>query len=590
MKRTHTCGDLKKEDINKEVILDGWVQNRRDHGGVIFIDLRDRNGLTQIVFEPKYNKEIHSEAEKLRREYVLRVKGKVRPRKEGMINPKLKTGEIEILADDLNILNESETPPLEIDDRKVPGEEVRLKYRYLDLRRPLMQRNIKTRHLAMQATRETLTQLDFYEIETPLLIRSTPEGARDYIVPSRVNPGKIYSLPQSPQIYKQLLMVSGFDRYFQLARCLRDEDLRSDRQPEFTQIDLEMSFVEQEDVWEVIEKIVKNVMKKSMNVELETPFPKLTYKEAMSRFGTDKPDMRFGLELIDVSEICSRSDFGVFQSAISQGGKVKCINVKGKADMSRKDIDKLIEFVKIYKVQGLAWIKVKEKLESSIVKFFNEQLQTELKEKTDAKNGDLLLFIAHKKEKYANTALAELRNKLGKDLELYNPNIYNFVWIKDFPLFEWDDDLDEYVPAHHMFTMPNSETIKYLETEPQKVIAQCYDLVLNGIELGSGSIRVHRKDIQQRIMKAMNISEEEAYKKFGFLLNAFSYGAPPHGGFAIGFDRLVALSLGIHDIREVLAFPKNKNAESPMDGCPSKVSDKDLKEVHLKWDFVKKKD
>ncbi|RME54516.1 aspartate--tRNA ligase [Candidatus Woesearchaeota archaeon] len=589
MKRTHTCGELIKADIGKDVVLSGWVQSRRDHGGVIFIDLRDKYGLTQVVFDPSHNSKVHEKAEHLGREFVLQIKGKVRARKEGMVNPKLPTGEVEVLVDDLVILNASETPPMEIDDRKVPSEEVRLKYRYLDLRRPTMQSNFLARHKAMQAARQSLVEQGFMEIETPLLVRNTPEGARDYIVPSRVNPGKIYSLPQSPQLYKQILMVSGFDRYFQLAKCLRDEDLRADRQPEFTQIDLEMSFVDQEDVWQVVENIISNIFEKAFNKKIATPFKRLTYNESMKKYGTDKPDLRFGLELIDVTKIFSRSNFSIIKSAIDKGGVVKCINVKGGAKISRKTIDSYIEFVKIYKANGLAWMKMNDKLESSVVKFFSEDLQSELIDKVKAEKGDLLLFVADKKEKIVNTSLAELRNKLGKDLSLYNPEELNFVWITDFPLFEWDDDLEQYVPAHHMFTMPNEDTINYLESEPGKVIALCYDLVLNGVELGSGSIRVHRKDIQQRIMKAMKITEEEAEEKFGFLLEAFRYGAPPHGGFAIGFDRLVALALGIHDIREVIAFPKNKSAQCPMDGCPSSVSNEDLKEVHLRWDIVKKK-
>jgi aspartyl-tRNA synthetase len=383
-------------------------------------------------------------------------------------------------------------------------------------------------------------------------------------------------------------MVSGFDRYFQLARCLRDEDSRVDRQPEFTQIDLEMSFVEQEDVWEAVEKVITSVMKVS-GYDVKTPFLRMPYKESMEKFGTDKPDTRFGLELIDVTEIFGKSNFDMVKSAIDKGGMVKCINVKDGAEMSRKKIDKLIDFVKIYKAKGLAWMKMEGKLESSVVKFFNNDLQKELVEKTQVKKGDLLLFIADEKPKVVYNAMSELRNKLGKDLNLYNLKDFNFIWITDFPLFEWDDDTEEFVPAHHMFTMPNSETLKFLETEPGKVVALCYDLVLNGVELGSGSIRVHRKDIQQRIMKAMNISDEEAKEKFGFLLEAFKYGAPPHGGFAVGFDRLIALSLGMHDIREVLAFPKNKAAQCPMDECPSPISDADLKEVHLKWNIIKKK-
>jgi len=588
MKRTHTCGDLRKGNIGNTVVLDGWVNTRRDHGGVIFIDLRDKNGLSQVVFDPSNNNEVHKLAEHLGREFVLRVKGHVRSRKEGMINPKMVTGEVEVLVDELEILNESETPPIEIDDKKVPSDEVRLKYRYLDLRRPEMLHRLTVKHKAMQAARKKLSELGFLEIETPMLVKNTPEGARDYIVPSRVNPGSVYSLPQSPQLYKQLLMVSGVDRYFQLARCLRDEDLRVDRQPEFTQVDLEMSFADQEDVWEVIENITAEIMKAAGKV-IQIPFPKMSYKESMEKYGSDKPDTRFGLEFIDVTQIFGKSDFDMVKSAVDKGGIVKCINVKGGSEISRKKIDKFIDFVKIYKAKGLAWMKLEDKLESSVVKFFNDELQKEIIEKTCAEKGDLLLFVADEKPKIVYTAMSELRNKLGKDLQLYDPTKFNFLWITDFPLFEWDDDIEEYAPAHHMFTMPNPETIKYLETEPGKVIALCYDLVLNGVELGSGSIRVHRKDIQQRIMKAMNISDEEAQEKFGFLLEAFKYGAPPHAGFAIGFDRLVALSLGIHDIREVIAFPKNKSAQCPMDGCPSKVPDTELKEVHLKWNIVNKK-
>ncbi|MDD4878530.1 MAG: aspartate--tRNA ligase [Candidatus Nanoarchaeia archaeon] len=585
--RTHTCGELRKKDIKKEVVLEGWVQSRRDHGGVIFIDLRDRYGLAQAVFDPSHNKDVHKKAEHLGREFVLRVKGKLRDRKEGMINPNMPTGEVELLADELDILNESETPPMEIDDRKLPNEEVRLKYRYLDLRRPSMQEKIILRHNVVQAVRESLNSRGFLEIETPLLVKPTPEGARDYMVPSRVNPGKVYALPQSPQLYKQILMVSGFDRYYQIARCLRDEDLRADRQPEFTQIDLEMSFPTQEQIFEVIEGTVKHIFEKTKGIKLKTPFERITYHDAMERFGCDKPDMRFGLEIADITDIANKSEFSVFKNVIAKSGKVKCLCVK-KCDFSRNKMDELIEFVKTNKAQGMAWAKMQNgKLESSIVKYLNDNVQKEIIAKAKAADGDMLMFVADK-PKVVCSALAALRNLLGKELKLYKEDEFKFAWVVDFPLFEYNEDTEKLEPAHHMFTMPNAATIKYLESEPAKVIAECYDLVLNGIELGSGSIRIHRKDIQERVMKAMGIKEAEAEKKFGFLLEAFRYGAPPHGGIALGLDRVCALMTGTNDIREVIAFPKNKAAECPMDSCPSDISDKELKEVHLKWDLVKK--
>ncbi len=585
MLRTHNCNELRKKDLRKKVILCGWVQNRRDHGGVIFIDLRDRYGLTQIVFDPSYNRKTHQVAEKIRREYVLQVSGKVRLRGKDLVNKKLDTGEIEIICNDLEILNTAEVPPLEIDDRKIANDDIRLKYRYLDLRRPEMQRNILMRHKAAQATRKYLDKQGFLEIETPMLLRSTPEGARDYIIPSRINPGTIYSLPQSPQLYKQILMISGFDKYFQIAKCLRDEDLRIDRQPEFTQIDYEMSFTSEEDIFRITEGIIISILKETKLGKVKAPFKILTYHESIERFGTDKPDMRFGLELIDVSEIVKHSNFSVFKQALDKKGKVKCIKVK--AEFSRNKLDELIEFVKVYKAKGMAWMKYSNKLESSIVKYFPEKVQNQLIKKTQIKKGEYLLFIADK-EKIVHAALSQLRNKLGKELKLFNPQELNFVWIKDFPLFEYDEDIEQFVAAHHMFTMPKEESMKFFSKSPEKIIAHCFDLVLNGVELGSGSIRVHRKEIQEKIMKLINISDKEAQQKFGFLLDAMKYGAPPHGGFAIGFDRLMALLLTNDDVREVIAFPKNKAAQCPMDGCPSPISDKDLKEVHLKWNIIKK--
>tara|TARA_Y100000310_G_scaffold340847_1_gene438020 strand:- start:401 stop:2611 length:2211 start_codon:yes stop_codon:yes gene_type:complete len=583
MLRTHTCGELRKKDIKKEVTLSGWLQSARDHGGIIFIDLRDRYGLTQIVFDPKHNKEIHKQAESLGREYVLQVKGKVRARGKGLENPKLNTGEIEVLVDELKLLNKSDALPIEVDDRKEANEELRLKYRFLDLRRPIMQKRLLMRHNIVQAAREFLNKNDFLEIETPILVRATPEGARDYIVPSRTNAGKFFALPQSPQLYKQILMVSGCDRYYQIARCLRDEDLRADRQPEHTQIDIEMSFIEQEDIMKVVEGLYKHILKKVINKNINSKFPRLTYQEAMDTYGTDKPDLRFGLELVDVTDIVKKSDFNVFKNA----EMVKCINPE--KEFTRKEIDELTDFALRNDAKGLAWVKVTSKgLESSIVKFLSENVQKELLKKTNAKPGSMLFFVADK-EKDVNVILDKLRNELAKKLALIKKDEFKFLWITDFPLFEWDDENEKWMPAHHIFSSPKEEDLKYLEKEPGKVKANLYDLVLNGVELLSGSIRINRKDIQERVMKVIGLSEEEAEKKFGFLLNAFRYGAPPHGGVGIGLDRTVALLNGLNDIREVIAFPKNKAAECPMDGCPSDVPDEQLKELHIKSDVVKKK-
>ncbi len=589
MKRTHTCGDLSAGNFGEEVSLSGWVHSRRDHGGIIFIDLRDRHGLTQVVFDPEVSEKSHKEAEHLRREDVLHVRGKVKKRKPGMANPKLKTGEIEVFVSHLELLNKADIPPLDVDDDVVASDERRLQYRYLDLRRPIMQKRLLIRHKALQAAREFLNSKGFLEIETPMLVRHTPEGARDFIVPSRIHPGKVYSLPQSPQIYKQVLMVSGVDRYYQIARCMRDEDLRVDRQPEFTQIDIEMSFVEEEDIYNIGDGLMTHIFKNAINHELKTPFPRIKYDDAMDKYGTDKPDLRFGLELVDVSKAASKSSFSVFTDALSKGGVVKCINAVGCAKFSRKDIDVLSEFAISRGAKGLAWTKVQSnKLESSIVKYFGESVQKDFMKTTNAKEHDLILFAAGSK-KDINMSLGALRLELGKKLNLVKENDFRFCWVTDFPMFEWNEDEERWQAAHHMFTMPKAEHIKYLETNPEKVYAQCYDLILNGVELASGSIRIHRADIQEKVMKSMGISKEKAEEKFGFLLDAFKYGAPPHGGFAPGFDRLVALMCGINDIREVIAFPKTKSMECPMDGSPSTVDDAQLKELHLKLDFVRKK-
>ena len=578
MLRTHTCGELTKAAVNKNTTLCGWVQTRRDHGGIIFIDLRDRYGLTQIVFNP--DSKFFKEADKLRREDCIQVNGKVIHRKPGMINKNMKTGEIEVVIDKLSILNRSLTPPLEIDDRIIANDDARLKHRYLDLRRPIMQKRFAFRHVAAQATREYLNSKGFLEIETPLLIKSTPEGARDYVVPSRTNPGKFYALPQSPQLYKQLLMVSGFDRYYQIARCLRDEDLRADRQPEFTQIDLEMSFVEQKDVLEIVEGTIKNIVKRTLGKDIKEKFQVIPYEEAMSKYGTDQPDLRFGLQLVDVTDIVKKTDFSVFKDA----ELIKCLPCPH--DFTRGEIDKLIEWAKDNGAKGLAWMRLKDnKLESSIVKYFKEDIQKELIKRSRLKSG--ILFFVADNFKNTNAVLARLRVKMGHDLKLIKSGQLEFAWIVDYPLFEWNEEEDKWDPKHHMFTMPRKEHIPLIEKSPEKVMATLYDLVLNGTELGSGSIRVHDTEIQEKIMKVVGFPKALAEERFGFLLEAFKHGAPPHGGFAVGFDRLVALLQGLNDIREVIAFPKNKNAECPMDNSPSQLAEKDLTVLKLKLEDKK---
>ncbi|MEK6968020.1 MAG: aspartate--tRNA ligase [Nanoarchaeota archaeon] len=586
MLRTHNCGELTDKDLHKKVELCGWVQTRRDHGGVIFIDLRDRYGLSQVIFDPSHNKETHKEAERIGREWVLRVVGTVRPRKEGMENPRMHTGKIEIISDSLEILSKSKTPPFEIDEDAVISEELRLKYRYLDLRRTNIQKYFLIRHKAYQAVREYLSSNGFLEVETPMLVKSTPEGARDYIVPSRVNLGKVYALPQSPQLYKQILMVAGFDRYFQIARCLRDEDLRSDRQPEFTQIDLEMSFVEEEDIYAITEGMVKNIFKHCLGVDLKIPFKRITHKEANDRFGSDKPDLRYGLELREITKEVNESDFTIFKNAISSGAVVKCLIVDS-AEFTRNEIDSLIDFAKMNGAKGLAWMKVESgKLESNIAKYFSDNVQQSIIQKTSAKEGTTLLFAADSPDK-TNSILSVLRKHIAEKKNLIPPGSHDFLWVTDFPLFIWNNDDDRIEAAHHLFTMPAKGDLHLLDSEPLKVKARSYDLTLNGVEVASGSIRNNDPELQKKVFKVVNISDAEAEEKFGFLLEAFKYGAPPHGGIAPGFDRLVALMCGFNDIREVIAFPKNKKAENPMDGCPSDMSPQQLKELGLKLDFVK---
>lgn len=586
MLRTHTCGELTSKHTPQKPTLSGWVQSYRDHGGVIFIDLRDRYGITQIVFDPRHNSDIHKLADTLRREDVIKVTGTVRSRPKGQENPKMVTGEIEVLADTLVVLNKAETPPLEIDEHANPNEDARLTYRYLDLRRPRMQQNLLLRHKLLKTTRDYFDKHHFIEIETPILAKSTPEGARDYLVPSRVHPGNFYALPQSPQLFKQLLMLSGFDRYLQIARCFRDEDLRADRQPEFTQIDVEMSFIDEEDIIALMEGLMQELFK-VIGVSVKLPLQRMPYDEAMNVYGCDKPDVRFDLKLIDVSSVVQNSTFEVFTKAIQGGGKVKCINVQGCATFSRTDIEEMTAFVQQHNAKGLAWMKMQETLESSVVKFFPEPVQKKLINATHAKKGDLLLFIADHKHYTVNKALGELRLYLAKKLNLIKEP-WKLLWVVDFPLLEYDEDLQRHVAVHHPFTSPKNEHLATFDQHPSDAKAKAYDLVLNGMEIGGGSIRIHRRDVQERMFSVLGIGKEEAQKKFGFLLDAFRYGAPPHGGIALGVDRIAALFAGQESIREVIAFPKNKAAASLMDNCPSHVDEKQLKELHIASTVVKK--
>ncbi|NNU91984.1 aspartate--tRNA ligase [Geobacillus sp. NFOSA3] len=587
--RTYYCGEITEKAIGEKVVLKGWVQKRRDLGGLIFIDLRDRTGIVQVVFSPEVSKEALNVAEKVRNEYVLSVEGTVVAREEGTINPNLPTGKIEIQAERITIINEAKTPPFIIADQTDVAEEVRLKYRYLDLRRPVMFRTLQLRHRVTKAIRDFLDGEGFLEVETPILTKSTPEGARDYLVPSRVHPGEFYALPQSPQIFKQLLMVAGFERYYQIARCFRDEDLRADRQPEFTQIDIETSFMSQEEIMQLTERMMAYVMKMAKGIDISLPFPRMSYDEAMSRYGSDKPDTRFGLELVDVSEIVKNSSFKVFAGAVANGGQVKAINVKGAADQySRKDIDALAEFVARYGAKGLAWLKVEEDgLKGPIAKFFTEEEQNGLIRTLEAEAGDLLLFVADHKTVVAN-ALGALRVKLGKDLNLIDETKFNFLWITDWPLLEYDEEDGRYYAAHHPFTMPVREDLPQLETNPEKVRAQAYDLVLNGYELGGGSMRIFEREVQEKMFRALGFTEEEARKQFGFLLEAFEYGTPPHGGIALGLDRLVMLLAGRTNLRDTIAFPKTASASCLLTEAPSPVSEQQLEELHLVVNSEKK--
>ena len=580
--RSHACGTIRESEIGETVELKGWVQKRRDLGGLIFIDFRDRSGIVQVVFNPDLSKEALELAENVRNEYVLGITGKVVARGEGTVNPNLPTGSIEVHAESLEILNAAKNPPISIANDVEVGEDIRLKYRYLDLRRPVMQETFKLRHRTTKVIRDFLDQNEFLEIETPMLTKSTPEGARDYLVPSRVHEGEFYALPQSPQLFKQLLMVSGFERYYQVVRCFRDEDLRADRQPEFTQVDIETSFLPKEDLIKMMEEMMSAVLKETKGIEINAPFQRMTHAEAMNRYGSDKPDTRFEMEFVDVSELVKDSDFKVFSGAVASGGAVKGINAKGAAsEYSRKDIDALTEYVKTYKAKGLAWLKVEEEgLKGPISKFFNEALAAQLKEAFDAEAGDLLLFVADSKSVVADS-LGSLRSKLGKDLNLIDYSKFNFLWVMDFPLMSYDEEADRYFAEHHPFTMPLKEDLHLLEEEPGKVRADAYDLVLNGYELGGGSQRIFQRDVQEKMFKALGFTKEEAEAEFGFLLEAFEYGTPPHGGIAFGLDRLVMLLAGRTNLRDTIAFPKTASASCLLTEAPSPVSEDQLKELHL---------
>jgi len=585
LQRTHNCNQLGIDNLNQEVTLMGWVLRRRDHGGVIFIDLRDRWGITQVVFNPEINPEIHAKAHQLRSEWVLAVKGMVERRPGDMANPKLQTGEIEILVNELRILNTSETPPFPLDEITEVSDNLRLQYRYLDLRRPEMAEKLIMRHKAVQAVRNYLSDNNFLEIETPMLTRSTPEGARDYLVPSRVNQGKFYALPQSPQLFKQMLMMSGMDRYFQIVKCFRDEDLRADRQPEFTQIDMELSFENEDDIIAVTEGMIKDVFQKTRGIELHPPFKRMQYDEAMARFGTDRPDTRFGFELIDLTETLRGCGFKVFNSIIDKGGAVKAINAKGCADFSRKDLDNLTEYAGRFGAKGMAWIKIKEdQWQSPITKFFTEEEIEAMGKVLEAEPGDLILFGADDTAT-VNQVLAELRLELARRLKLVDNDSFNFLWITDFPLVEYDAERKRFTAVHHPFTAPFEEHLDLLETDPAKVKSRAYDLVLNGNEIGGGSIRIHNPAIQERVLKTLGIDKDEADDKFGFLLQALKFGAPPHGGIAFGVDRLLMLLTGSDSIRDVIAFPKTQKATCPLTEAPASVARKQLTELHLRPDW-----
>ena len=581
-KRSIYCGLVTEELVGKEITLHGWVQKRRDHGGVIFIDLRDREGVMQVVFNPQHNQSAFEIADTLRPEYVIEVTGTVALRGEGLTNPNLKTGSMELEVHQVELLSKAKTPPIYIEDDKVASDELRMKYRYLDMRRKPVLENLRLRHKTTRAIREYLDTEGFIDVETPYLAKSTPEGARDYLVPSRVHEGSFYALPQSPQTFKQLLMGGGLDRYYQIVRCFRDEDLRGDRQPEFTQVDIETSFLSAEEIQEMMEGLLKKVMKDTLGVEVTTPFPRLSFAEAMSRYGNDKPDTRFAIELIDVADIVKDSDLKVFSTVVENGGHVKALNLKGLADeYSRKDADSLAQFVAKYGAKGLAWLKVEEDgLKGPIAKFLVNQ-ETELRERLDAEVGDIIFFCADKPSVVAQS-LSELRLHFGRKHDLIDQSKFNFLWVVDWPLLEYDEDANRYVAMHHPFTRPVNEDFNALLEDPAAAKAQAYDIVLNGYELGGGSLRIYRRDMQEAMFNVLGFTKESAQEQFGFLMDALDYGFPPHGGIALGLDRLVMLLAGEDNIREVIAFPKNGSAMDTMTQAPSPVSEQQLQELSLK--------
>ncbi|MEG6585601.1 aspartate--tRNA ligase [Dendrosporobacter sp. 1207_IL3150] len=582
LERTHSCGELTTQHADKEVVLCGWVSRRRDHGGLIFVDLRDRSGLVQVVFSSEMDKNAFVKAESLRTEFVIAIRGTVKLRHAETVNTNMPTGHIEVYCAELRILNKAKTPPFYIQDNIDVDETLRLKYRYLDLRRPEMQNNLMLRHRVTKIMRDFFDRNGFIEVETPMLTKSTPEGARDYLVPSRVNPGKFFALPQSPQIFKQILMVSGLERYFQIVRCFRDEDLRADRQPEFTQLDIEMSFIDREEILSMMEDMTVEMFKKSIGANITSPFMRLSYAEAMDKYGSDKPDLRFDMQLVNISDAVKGSDFKVFESVLQAGGQVKAINVKGYANIARRELDSLVDYVSIYGAKGLAWIcYTAEGIKSPITKFFSEEIVKQITDTTKAETGDLILIIADKPSVVAQ-ALGQLRLEMAKRLNLIDPDKLSFLWVVDFPMFEYDEDNKRWTAMHHPFTSPRDEDVQYLESDPGRIKAKAYDMVLNGTEIGGGSIRIYNRELQERVFQAIGMSNEEAKAKFGFLLDAFEYGTPPHGGIAFGLDRLIMLMAKRNSIRDVIAFPKTQSATDIMTQAPSEVAVEQLKELHIR--------
>lgn len=590
MHRSCGCGRVTEKDCGKELTLAGWVNTRRDHGGLIFIDLRDRSGIVQVVMSPQYGEDAFHKAEDVRSEYVLAIKGIVRERSPETVNPKMQTGKIEVVVSEMRVLNKAKTPPFYVEDGIDVDETVRLKHRYIDLRRPEMQRNLIMRHKIVHEMRQFLDAHDFLEVETPILTKSTPEGARDYLVPSRVNPGKFYALPQSPQLFKQLLMVSGLERYFQIARCFRDEDLRADRQPEFTQLDIELSFEDQDFILDLMEHMMQRIFKNVLNVDIQIPFKRITWDDAMHLYGSDKPDLRFDMHFYDISDLLRDTGFKVFRNVLDNGGIVKAITVKGDAAIPRRELDGLVDYVGNYGAKGLAWIGLNKdgSLKCQITKFLGEDKIREIGKFCEAENGDLILIIADKPKVVAQ-ALGELRLEMARRMNLIDENEFCFRWVTDFPMFEYSEEDKRWVAEHHPFTAPRDEDVQYLLTDPSKVYAKAYDMVLNGVEAGGGSLRIYQEELQEKVFKAIGITHEEAQEKFGFLLDAFRYGAPPHAGIALGLDRLVMLMLRLGSIRDVIAFPKTQSAIDQMTQAPSEVVDMQLKELHIRVDVKKEK-